>query len=463
MKYISTNNRTSMKGRLLFWMALAVCWGGIKGTAPLSAQTSLSGEVKAFSGIFFQSSGSSKAGDYFQPSTSLKLAPSYASGSLTIKGELTSSISLADSGYDVAMKLGEAYATLDLAEGLSVTAGSKVISWGTALASNPEGFINPVDSLSQLVSDDRSDWLLPVMLVEGKYIKGPFSIEAVALPYFRPSTIPAKSSRWYPASLAALDALDGVLIPPIPPSTPAVKFSVDTTASDPSLNRENMQGAARVGLALGAVDFGLSGWYGFTKWPVYDVTTTPGSTVNVDITASYKRQGAIGADLSATVFDSSVAWMETALYLPEYYLGEESSGLPVALQKNTLKSAFGLDRTFGIGSVGDLYCAAEGNLSWILDYDTRLASSAKETELGATLIAEYRSPSQDLTVRLVLMEPDFLTLDATGQYLARLSIKAKLADGYALTLGTVLFGGTSGTIGQYGKNDFAYACVTASF
>jgi len=463
MKYISTNNRTSMKGRLLFWMALAVCWGGIKGTAPLSAQTSLSGEVKAFSGIFFQSSGSSKAGDYFQPSTSLKLAPSYASGSLTIKGELTSSISLADSGYDVAMKLGEAYATLDLAEGLSVTAGSKVISWGTALASNPEGFINPVDSLSQLVSDDRSDWLLPVMLVEGKYIKGPFSIEAVALPYFRPSTIPAKSSRWYPASLAALDALDGVLIPPIPPSTPAVKFSVDTTAADPSLNWENMQGAARVGLALGAVDFGLSGWYGFTKWPVYDVTTTPGSTVNVDITASYKRQGAIGADLSATVFDSSVAWMETALYLPEYYLGEESSGLPVALQKNTLKSAFGLDRTFGIGSVGDLYCAAEGNLSWILDYDTRLASSAKETELGATLIAEYRSPSQDLTVRLVLMEPDFLTLDATGQYLARLSIKAKLADGYALTLGTVLFGGTSGTIGQYGKNDFAYACVTASF
>ncbi len=463
MKYMPINNRTSMKCRLLFWMALAVWWGGMGGTAPLSAQASLSGEVKAFSGIFFQSSGSSKAGDYFQPSASLKLAPSYASGPLTIKGELTSSISLADSGYDVAMKLGEAYATLDLAEGLSVTAGSKVISWGTALASNPEGFINPVDSLSQLVSDSRSDWLLPVMLVEGKYIKGPFSIEAVALPYFRPSTIPAKNSRWYPASLAALDALDGVLIPPTFPSTPAVKFSVDTTAADPSLNWENMQAAARAAISLGVVDFGLSGWYGFTKWPVYDVTTTLGSTVNVDITASYKRQGAIGADLSATVFDSSIAWMETALYLPEYYLGEESSGLPVALQKNTLKSAFGLDRTFGIGSVGDLYCAAEGSLSWILDYDTRLASSANETELGATLIAEYRSPSQDLTVRLVLMEPDFLTLDATGQYLARLSMKAKLADGYALTLGTVLFGGTSGTSGQYGKNDFAYACVTASF
>jgi hypothetical protein len=452
-----------MKCRLLFWMALAVWWGGMGGTAPLSAQASLSGEVKAFSGIFFQSSGSFKAGDYFQPSTSLKLAPSYATGPLTIRGELTSSISIADSGYDVAMKLGEAYATLDLAEGLSVTAGSKVISWGTALASNPEGFINPVDSLSQLVSDDRSDWLLPVMLVEGKYIKGPFSIEVVALPYFRPSTIPAKNSRWYPASLADLDALDGSLIPPIPPSTPAVKFSVDTTAADPSLNWENMQAAARASLSLGAVDFGLSGWYGFTKWPVYEVTTTLGSTVNVDITASYKRQGAIGADLSATVFDSSVAWMETALYLPEYYLGKESSGLPVALQKNTLKSAFGLDRTFGIGSVGDIYCATEGNLSWILDYDTRLASSTKETELGATLVAEYRTPSQDLTVRLVLMEPDFLTLDATGQYLARLSMKAKLADGYTLTLGTVLFGGTSGTIGQYGKNDFAYACVTASF
>lgn len=454
MKYMPRNRQTARNYRLFFPVALLVF---IAGTAPLSAQASLSGEVTAFSGIFFQASGTSDAGDYFQPSTSLKLAPSYASGPLTIKGELTGSISLADSGYDVAMKLGEAYATLDVAEGLSVTAGSKIISWGTALVANPEGFINPVDSLSQLVSDNRSDWLLPVMLVEGKYIKGPFSIEAVALPYFRPSTIPANSSRWYPASLASLDALNGQFIPPI-------FFSVDTTPDDLSLNWKNMQGAARAGFSVGAMDFGLSGWYGFTKTPVFDVeTTSVGPIVNVDITASYKRQGAIGADMSATVFDSSVAWMEAALYLPEYYLGEETTGIPVALEKTTLKSAAGLDRTFSLGSIGDLYCAAEGNLSLIFDYDSRLASSANEIELGSTLITEYRSPSQDVTLRFVVMEPDFLTVGTTGQYLTRLSLKAKLADGYSLTLGTVLFGGTSGTVGQYADNDFAYASITASF
>ncbi|MCE5257282.1 MAG: hypothetical protein LLF89_10620, partial [Spirochaetaceae bacterium] len=375
------NSQTIRNGKSFFPIALMLF---IVGAVPLSAQASLSGEVTAFSGIFFQASGTAKAGDYFQPSTSLKLAPSYISGPLTIRAELTGSISLADSGgYDVAMKLGEAYATLDIADGLSVTAGSKIISWGTALASNPEGFINPVDSLSQLVSENRSDWLLPVMLVSGKYIKGPFSIEAVALPFFRPSTIPAKSSRWYPASLASLDALNGAFISP-------ALFAVDTTPSDLSLNRENMQGAGRMSLSQGAVDFGLSGWYGFTKTPVFDVETTPGIITDVDITASYKRQGAIGADVSATVLDSSVAWMETALYLPEYYLGQDTSGLPVALEKNTLVSAFGLDRTFGIGSAGDLYCAMEGNLSWILAYDSRLASSANETEIGATLITEYR-------------------------------------------------------------------------
>jgi hypothetical protein len=460
MNRTSENSETVLNPKPFFSIALILF---IVGAVPLSAQASLSGEVTAFSGIFFQSSGSSSAGDYFQPSTSLKLAPSYSSGLLTIKAELTGSISLSDSGYDVAMKLGEAYATLDVADGLSVTAGSKIISWGTALTSNPEGFINPVDSLSQLVSENRSDWLLPVMLVSGKYIAGPFSFEVVALPFFRPSTIPAKSSRWYPSSLAALDVQDGFSIPATPPSTPGVDFSVDTTPDDLELNWENMQGAGRMSLSMGAVDFGLSGWYGFTKTPAYDVMVTPGATVDVVIDAQYKRQGAIGADMSATIFDSSVVWMETALYLPEYYVGEETSGLPVSLEKNTLKSAFGLDRTFGIGGIGDLYCAMESNLSWILDYDTRLTSSVGETELGATLITEYRTPSQDVTVRLVVMEPDFLTVDTTGQYLARLSLKAKLTDGYSLTLGTVLFGGSGGTVGQYADNDFAYASITASF
>jgi hypothetical protein len=361
------------------------------------------------------------------------------------------------------MKLGEAYATVDIAEGLSFTAGSKIISWGTALVANPEGFINPVDSLSQLVSENRSDWLLPVPLASAKYIKGPFSFEAVALPFFRPSTIPAATSRWYPAQLAALDAKNGLVIPASLPSFPGATFIVSTAPADPTLSIENMQGAGRAGLSLGAIDFGLSGWYGYTKTPVFDVKTTLGMPIKVDINASYKRQGAVGMDMSATVLSSSVVWLESALYLPEYYIGTESSGLPVKLEKNALKSAFGMDRTFSIGSIGDLYCALEGNLSWILDYDSRLASATKETGLGAALVTEYRSPSQDFTFRLVVMEPDFLTIDTTKQYLVRLSIKAKLTDGYSLSAGTTLFEGTSGTIGQYANNDFAYVAVTASF
>ncbi len=442
-------------------MVLALLSVGIAG--PAWAQASLSGEISAFSGVFFTDSGSFKAGDYFQPSVSLKLAPSYASGPLTMKGELTGSISLADTGYAASMKLGETYATVDVAEGLSFTTGSKIISWGTALVANPEGFINPVDSLSQLVSENRSDWLLPVPLASAKYIKGPFSFEAVALPFFRPSTIPAKAPRWYPAQLAVLDAKNGSVIPASLPSFPGATFSVSTTPVDPALNIETMQGAGRTSLSLGTIDFGLSGWYGFTKTPAFDVKTTLGVPINVDITASYKRQGAVGMDMSATVLDSSVVWLESALYLPEYYIGTENSGLPVALEKNTLKSAFGMDRTFSIGSIGDLYCALEGNLSWILDYDSRLASATKETGLGATLVTEYRSQSQDFTVRLVVMEPDFLSIDATKQYLVRLSMKAKLADGYSLSAGGTLFEGTSGTIGQYANNDFAYVAVTASF
>lgn len=442
-------------------MVLVVLLAGIAG--PAWAQASLSGQVSVFSGVFFNASGSFKAGDYFQPSVSLKLVPSYASGALTLKGELASSVSLEDTGYAASMKLGEAYATVDVAEGFSLTAGSKIISWGTALVANPEGFINPVDSLSQLVSENRSDWLLPVPLASAKYIKGPFSFEAVALPFFRPSTLPAKTSRWYPAELAALDAKHGLVIPPSLPSFPGATFTVNTTPTEPALNFDIMQGAGRAGLSLGSIDFGFSGWYGYTKTPAFDVTTVLGMPITIDIIAKYKRQGAIGMDMSSTVFDSSVLWLESALSLPEYYIGTESSNLPVAIEKNTLKSAFGMDRTFSLGEAGDLYCAMEGNLTWILNYDSRLASAAKEIGLGATLVTEYRSPSQDFTMRLVVMEPDFFTVDITKQYLVRVSMKAKLTDGYSLGAGLTLFNGTGGTIGQYADNDFAYVAVTASF
>lgn len=454
--YESTQNQFT--GALKTLAMIAIFLAGTVLSA--SAQASLSGEVSTYSGVFFEAPAApatGAAGDYFQPSISLKLSPSYSSGPLTIKGDLTGIVSLADSGYSAAVKLGEAYASLDVADGLTITAGSKIISWGTALVSNPEGFINPVDSLSQLVSENRSDWLLPVLLFSGKYIRGPFSFEAVALPWFRPNTIPAKTSRWYPAALASLDGI--ITTNPYP----GVKYVGSTTPADISLNIDNMQGAGRAGFSLGVVDFGVSGWYGFTKNPAIDVTTTLGAPVQVDITASYKRQGAVGMDMSATVLDSSVAWLESAFYLPEYYVGYESSGLPVSINKNTLKSAFGMDRTIGIGNAGDIYFALEGNLTWIADYDSRLTNSVKETGLGGTFVTEYRSPAQDFTLRAVAMEPDFLTLDSTGQYLVRLSMNYKPADGYTITVGTTLFEGTSGAIGQYAHNNFAYVSITASF
>lgn len=437
--------------------AVAVLWAGAA-VAASAQEASLSGQVGVYSGVFFGDAAApatGSAGDYFQPSVGLKLSPSFVSGPLTAKGDLNTSISMAD--FSTSVSLGEAYAALDVADGLTITAGSKVISWGTALVSNPEGFINPVDALSQLVAENRSDWLLPVPLVSGKFIRGPFSVEVVALPWFRPSAIPtSKTSRWYPSGLAALDWL-------ATDPYPGVKFTVNTTPANIALNIENMQGAGRAGLSLGAIDVGLSGWYGFTKNPAIDVVTTLGAPVKVDISAVYKRQGAVGMDMSATVLDSSVLWLESALYLPEYYVGAESSGLPVSIDKSTLKAAFGLDRTMGLGDAGDLYFAAEGNLNWIADYDTRLSSSVKETGLGGTLVTEFRTPAQDFTVRAVAMEPDFFTLDSTGQYLLRFSISYKPADGYTVSAGTTLFEGTSGTVGQYAKNDFAYVSITASF
>ncbi|MDH7483614.1 MAG: hypothetical protein QHH01_03215 [Spirochaetales bacterium] len=431
--------------------------------APAFAQATIGGEVSAFGGIFFNASGSFCAGQYFHPSVSLKLTPSFRSEGLRLKAELTSSLSVEDTGYAGTMKLGEAYATLDLAEGLSFTVGSKIISWGTALVSNPENFINPVDVLGQLVSETRSDWLLPVILASVKYIRGPFSIEAVALPFFRPNLLPAKTSRWYPAQLAELDALDGTTMPSDLPAFSGATFTVHTTPADLSPALETMQGAVRVGLSLGAMDAGLSGWYGYTKTPAFDVTTTQGTPIVIDISALYRRQAALGMDMSATVFDASVVWLESALVLPEYYLGKEHSSLYVAIEKPTLKAAFGMDRAFSLGDIGDLYCAMEGNAAWILGYDSRLAPATRETELGATMVAEYRLPLDLFSLRLVIMEPDFLTLQTTRQYLVRLSMKAKLMDGYSLGAGVTFFNGTAGKIGQYAGNDVAYIALTASF
>lgn len=433
--------------------AIALCAGlvlfagAVTGAA---AQAYLSGSVSTGDRLFFIDNA-------FESAVKLDLALTYEADAFSAYSEFGLAVDPTEavdvSRFVPALSLGETYATFSPAEGLSFTAGNRILSWGTALASNPEGFVNPVDTGAQLASDKRGDWLLPVPLVAAKYIAGPFAVELAAVPQFRPNSLPAKGSRWYPDELATLDFLDGKTIS-------GVSYTVNDIA-DPSATLASTQAGGRASLSAGPVDFGLSGWYGWTKNPVYDVAVVLGAPVDVAFSPGYRRQTSLGFDLSASVLGSSILWAEGAFNFPAYFAGTDSMGLPALYEAKNIVAAAGLDRTISLGGWGDLYLALEGNIDVALDYDELMTRDAYIA--GGVGVVEVRDSAGNFSFRIVGMEPDFLTMTDTKQYLVRASVEVKPADGYTIVLGGTLIQGDSGLVGQFADNDFASLSLKASF
>jgi len=93
----------------------------------------------------------------------------------------------------------EAYISFD-SDKFDISAGKKMLRWGTSDGINPIDLINPKDHLHPF-SGVRSDSKLPVWLVDSVYTGDKISLELVVIPSAAVAKLPERGSPWEPQAL----------------------------------------------------------------------------------------------------------------------------------------------------------------------------------------------------------------------------------------------------------------------
>jgi len=162
---------------------------------------------------------------------------------------------------------------------VDVTVGKQFYAWGTADAYNPTDYINPYDYLDVLDSDKMA-----VYSVAARLRGGPTSLVAVVVPFFTPSRLPERGSRWAPPPPAGFNAV------------------VDEREL-PNRDLAAVQVATRLRTTLGGWDLSASYYHGFESVPEFRASTVEGASgARIPrLTPVFPRIDAVGTDFSTAI------------------------------------------------------------------------------------------------------------------------------------------------------------------
>ncbi len=161
---------------------------------------------------------------------------------------------------------------------VEVSAGKQLFTWGTADAFNPTDRINPYDYLDLIDPEKMAVWSAAARLGIG-----PASLTFVVVPFFTPSRLPLRNSRW------------------IPPPAPGFAAVVDGREV-PDRDVDNMQYAARLRTTVSGWDVSVSYYDGFEDTPAFRRSTAavaPG-VLAPRFTPVFTRIRSAGVDFSTT-------------------------------------------------------------------------------------------------------------------------------------------------------------------
>jgi hypothetical protein len=232
--------------------------------------------------------------------------------------------------------LDEAYINLYLGD-IDIRVGKQIYAWGRADGFNPTDNLTAWDFSDILDTDDEK---IGVISARANYYIGDWSIEAVLVPSFTASILPAEvSSRWLPELPAAVP---NPMYPEAGPATLQASYRFARPIL-PDEGVKSTQYAMKLsGLASGW-DFSISWFDGFDDLPaVHNITVVDSAFTTAEITlqSKYHRRRAIGADF-ATAFGGLGVRGEAA-----YYLTEDWDGTDPAIDDPYLQYVLGLDYTF---------------------------------------------------------------------------------------------------------------------
>ncbi len=208
----------------------------------------------------------------------------------------------------VSYEIREAYVQVNnfLINGLDATFGRQIIHWGTADKINPTDNINPLD-LEDVLDFGRRRGTDAIRL--DYYFGNNFSVEAVAVPFFRPANLPVGI---YANLLSPQDYIH------LPQGLTMASFTDSLIMPAHNLGNQLNLGFRIKGNVAG-FDLSVSYLHGRETLPmIRDLDLTPDMQGNTDVIADfyYPRVNIIGADMAGNIAGIGV-WAEGAAFMPE--------------------------------------------------------------------------------------------------------------------------------------------------
>jgi len=211
--------------------------------------------------------------------------------------------------------MGEAYVDLFgfLLDDLDVRVGKQRISWGTADGINPTDNLNPYDFTNPLDFDEK----IPTTAIKLTYYLGDGEFNAICLPYFTPTLLPASIQ----LPFAAFEPPAGIQL-----------GHIGDRVRTPDFQVKNLAAAAKLKYRLLDFDWSLSYFRGRDTLPLpVAVDLTPGQdgTLDAEVTLAYPEIQVIGLDTAGQLLGIGV-WAEVAVFFSdEVKLAPTLAGQPL--------------------------------------------------------------------------------------------------------------------------------------
>lgn len=410
-----------MRRLLLFAVALAAA---LPSTA--SAEASITGWMRNYTGLLLEAPN-----DYALLQNTLELSIGYTGDKAALK---VTPYVYQNVGQELDLGLRQAYVDLYF-DSFDLRVGKQQIVWGKADGVFITDVVSPKD-LSEFLLRDFDEIRMGITALKANYYLGDHNFELVLVPVFTPTRMPAEGSRWRAT-------------PPFP-----VQPTFDRSQEDVSLRLDSGEAFLRFSAITSLVDFELMGGYTWDDDPALHVTKTIDPATKkvtaLTVTPTHHRLALAGGSFSTTlgplVLRGEGAWYHGKLF---------SSAAPAApeglVEKDYLHYLVGLDTT-----VAGIRFGAQFIQRLILDHETPML--ADEWENTVTLLAR----TDFLQEKLKLEAFAYLGLEAPDA-LVRARVSYDVSDGLVAMLGTDLFFGTTGTFGQFDRNDMAWARLRYSF
>lgn len=366
---------------------------------------------------------------------------------------------------DLEWRLREAYGGY-YSSYVSLEVGQRIYTWGMADEFNPTDLLNPEDYRWH-ISMSKGQRKIGVFSGNLMLTYGNFSLQAVAVPYFEPTKLPAEGSDWLPWQLASFYQI-----------TNAFPDYVDSQrAQRPELTLGNTSYATRLRGTVGSVDLEVVYYDGYDDLPTFAVEINPDPNIIIDggkplmLREHYQRFQAIGGSFAFTVSKFSLRG-EGAYYTPRYFMYTLDDSL---LEVENILTAYEImvdmaDDEFRVrkpswSAVGGVdfregtqfYVNLQYVHNQILDYEDTMID--EEIEGLVTLKIQTMWLDEELEVGL-----DSAYNVWHDDWLAKPYVRYNLTANFSGELGAQLFGGEPETqFGDLNDNDFLYTTFKYSF